>query len=671
MTPLLVALVALAVSGALAAATFRSPKLSCALGTGGCVTAAVVGLPVALSAFLGGRVDDVSLPWSTIPGGAFHLGVDSLSGFFLVPVFLVSALTALFGGPFLLARKSEKPVGVLWLFFNALVAGMVVVVTARNVLLFLVAWEVMSLAGFFLISHDDEKPDVRRAGWLYLAATHVGMAFLLPLFVGMSGPGSTLEFAEVLRAAHMLPRPTANLCFLLAVVGFGVKAGVVPFHVWLPPSYPAAPSHLPAVLSGAMSKIAIYGLVRVLIFLSPPPVWWAWTLIALGLLSGLVGILNSLAQHDLKKLLAYSSVENIGIILLGLGIGLLGQHLGGEAGSSLALLGFGGAMLHVLNHAVCKSLLFLSAAGVEHYAGTTQIDRLGGLMKRVPLLGVAFLIGALAIVGLPPLNGFSSEFLIYLGAFESQIGQSSALAALSPITVLSGLAVIGGLAAVAFAKAIGMVFLGTPREPLPTPKPLTGLMVGPLAALAAGCVTLGLAAPLVVGAMGSLLGQITGQAPLDAAAALEQHVTPPMTFVIVASAAFVTILGGLIFLRSRLLEHREIREVGTWDCGYARPTERMQYTGSSFVEPLTTLLKGFFRTREARPKIADYFPANQRLTTDVPDVATETVYLPLVQRAARLLARGKILQSGHVHLYVLYIAVTLLVLLVVFLGLSS
>jgi formate hydrogenlyase subunit 3/multisubunit Na+/H+ antiporter MnhD subunit len=282
-------------------------------------------------------------------------------------------------------------------FFNLLLASMLLVVTARNGVLFLVSWEIMSLSSFFLVMFEDEKPGVREAGWTYLVTTHLGTALLLAMFVLLGRNSGSLDF-DALSA----PEAIAGVVFLLGLIGFGTKAGLMPLHVWLPEAHPVAPSYVSAVMSGVMIKMGIYGLLRTLTWLGEPPAWWGWTLLVLGVVSGVLGVLYALAQHDLKRLLAYHSVENIGIIAMALGVGLLGVHYRIPA---MAALGFTGGLLHVVNHALFKSLLFLGAGSVLHATGVGDLDRLGGLLKRMPITGTTFLIGAAAICGLPPLNG--------------------------------------------------------------------------------------------------------------------------------------------------------------------------------------------------------------------------------------------------------------------------
>ncbi|MGE5707515.1 MAG: proton-conducting transporter membrane subunit, partial [Bacteroidota bacterium] len=416
---------------------------------GGMLGASLALLP-SLSALLGHSLE-LSLPWS-VPLGSFSLGLDPLSAFFLLPTLALSVLAAFYGTGYL---KTE--VKGPWCFFNLLVATMALVLTARNGMLFLMAWVGMAIASFLLVTTEHERPEVQRAGWIYLVATHLGTAVLLLFFTILAQCAGSLDFSKI----ELLRTLPANELFLLALVGFGMKAGFLHLHVWLPEAHPAAPSHVSALMSGVMIKTGIYGLVRTLTWLGAPPAWWGYLLIGIGLSSGILGVLFALAQHDLKRLLAYHSVENIGIITLGLGLGTLGVALHSVP---MAVLGFGGGLFHVLNHALFKGLLFLGAGSVLHGSGTLELDRLGGLLKSMPWTGYTFLVGAVAISGLPPLNGFASELLIYAGAFHGLFTPSQALL---PLAGLVGLALIGGLATACFTKAFGIVCLGEPRQALP------------------------------------------------------------------------------------------------------------------------------------------------------------------------------------------------------------
>jgi len=654
MTVLLLAVAILVFSGLAALLATASPRAATTLGAGGAVVACAMGLIAAVPFLFGAPAESLHLAWS-VPYGSFFVEVDALAAFFLLPIFVLSALAAVYGAQYLLTWRGRKSLGAAWLFYNLLVASMVLVVLAHNGVLFLLAWETMALSSYFLVTFEDEQDTVRHAGWTYLVASHLGTAFLLVLFV-LLGRGGSLDFDHFSSA-------NAGALFLLALVGFGTKAGFMPLHVWLPEAHPAAPSHVSALMSGVMIKMGIYGLLRTLTFLGPPPPWWGRLLIAIGLTSGVFGVLLALAQHDLKRLLAYHSVENIGIIALGLGVGLLGVSGGSSA---LIVLGFGGALLHVLNHALFKGLLFLGAGSVLHGAGTREIDHLGGLAKRMPWTATTFLVGAVAISGLPPLNGFVSEFLIYLGAVNGVT--QHAPGAVPLLATIAGLALIGGLATACFTKAFGVVFLGQPRSEHAAHAHEAGAaMRWPMALLAAGCVLIGFCAPLALRPLAGMLHLVSGLAPPVISEQLA-GAAGPLRFLVAGSVVFLALVAALAWLRHRLLAGRTVAQSVTWDCGYAQPSARMQYTASSFAQPLMTLFAPLLRTRRTLAAPEGYFPRAASLTTATPDAARVALYEPAFSGVAWVLARLRWLQHGRIQLYVLYIALTLLVLLVWKLG---
>ncbi|MBI2931205.1 MAG: hypothetical protein HYY16_06105 [Planctomycetes bacterium] len=617
------------------------------LGAGSAVLGCAAGLIGAVRALAAGASESWRLAWE-IPGGSFAVELDALSAFFLIPILGLSALAAIYGVGYLDSWRGKKALGPVWFFTNTLIASMAMVVIARNGLLFLVAWEVMALASFFLVGFEHEKPAVREAAWVYFVAGHFGTAFLIVFFLLLGREAGSLDFEGFDRVAPAMSAPL----FLMALVGFGTKAGFMPLHVWLPDAHPAAPSHVSALMSGVMIKTGIYGLVRALTFLGAPPPWWGWTLIGVGLVSGVLGVLFALAQHDLKRLLAYHSVENIGIIALGAGVGVLGQAAGSPA---LAFFGWAGALLHVVNHALFKGLLFLGAGSVLHATGTREMDHLGGLLKRMPVTGVTFLIGAAAISGLPPLNGFVSEFLILLGAFSGACSKSASTAVPVLVTI-GGLALISGLAAACFTKAFGVVFLGEPRGEHAHHAHEAGLAMRiPMVLLAAACFAVGLLAPAVLRFMAPAVKQVSG---VDFAGSPSSR--PAIAW---GAAAFLTVVGGLALVRRRLLAGRTVGETVTWDCGYARPGPRMQYTSSSFAQPLTDLFATFLRTRRTQSPPSGYFPRNASYATETPDVCREGLFRNAFLGGAWVLGKLGWLQQGRVHLYVLYIALTLLALL--------
>jgi hydrogenase-4 component B len=650
--------VGLLLASAVAALLSRSARWATRCGTLGAVGGSVTGLAAALPVLLGAPARSLRIAWQ-VPYGAFFVEMDALSALFLLPVFVLGALTAVYGGEYLREARGRRALGPPWFFFNLLLASMAVVMMARNAILFLMAWEVMALTSFFLVTFEDEEPSACQAGWTYLVAAHLGTACLLVLFILLGRGGGALDFDR-----FGGPARDAGPLFLLALIGFGTKAGIVPFHVWLPEAHPAAPSHVSALMSGVMIKTGIYGLVRTLTLLGHPEDWWGWLLCTVGLASGLYGVIFALAQRDLKRLLAYSSVENVGIVAMGLGLGVLGLSRGLPL---LAVLGFAGGLLHVVNHSLFKGLLFLGAGAVAQATGTRSIDRLGGLLKRMPWTGVAFLSGAAAISGLPPSNGFVSELLIYLGALHG-VTSVRGPAVVPILGVLGGLALLGGLAAACFSKAFGAVFLGEPRSADTRFTREAALpMLGPMLVLAAACVIAGAAAAPVTFALAPVLVQVTGLPAAQVGAALATA-GAPLSVVALCGLALLVFTGLLVVLRRSLLARSAVGAAATWNCGYAATSPRMQYTGSSFAQPLVDLFAPLLRTRVDAVPPQGAFPLAASLRTETPDLCGERAYRPAFAAIENALAAFRWLQHGSVHLYVLYVALTLVVLLVWKLG---
>jgi len=656
---LLLAAVGVFLLGGLAALlAASSPKLARINGVTGAVAGSLLGL-FALVRFLAGGQDAVEFTaaWA-VPGGSLALRLDALSALFLLPAFLMSGLCALYGHEYLVATRLGDRSGRAWFFFNTLVGSIVVVLLARNAVLFLVAWEVMAVSSFFLVTLEDEEEQAREAGWTYLVASHLGTAVIITLFALLGSRAGSLDFRDFAAVAGG-ESSRAGLLFILALVGFGVKAGLMPLHVWLPEAHPAAPSHVSALMSAVMIKTGIFGIVRALGFLGPPAAWWGWVLVGAGAVSGIVGVLFALAQHDLKRLLAYHSVENIGIITMGLGVGVLGVSSGTPW---LAALGFAGALLHVVNHAIFKGLLFLGAGAVLAATGTRDMERLGGLLRLARWTGVTFLVGAAAISGLPPLNGFVSEFLILVGAVKG-VAVLPAETVVPLLVVAGALVLIGGLASACFAKAFGIVFLGRPRAPLGRAVGDPGaLMMIPMAILAAACPAIALLSPWIVPGLGAAVAEIAGGAGGVVVDPLGEAGSWLARFVACA-VALIVLTAALLLLRRLLLARREVRGAETWGCGYLAPTPRMQYTASSFADPLTSLFRPILGTRRRAALPSGLFPRHASFSTETPDSAREHLYAPLVLAVQRAAARWRGLQRGRLQLYVLYIAATLVVLL--------
>ena len=583
-------------------------------------------------------------PWA-LPVGRFAVGLDGVTALFLLPILGISALGSIYGLGYWRAEEHPESASRLALCWGLINAAMIGVVLARDAVLFLVAWEAMALAAFFLICAEEERAEVRRAGWVYLVATHAGTLCLLGLFALLRFASGSFELWPSL--AGELPAGIAASAFGLGVVGFGMKAGIMPLHVWLPGAHANAPSHVSALLSGVLLKTGVYGIVRICALLPHPPLWWGGTLLVLGAISATLGISFAVVQQDFKRVLAYSSIENVGIVILGLGLACGGRTLDR---SDWVVLGLAGALLHVLNHSLFKPLLFLAAGNVLHATGTRELSRLGGLARTMPRTFALFGVGGVAICGLPPLNGFVSELLIYLGLFRTAgvgAGASWSWAALAA----PALAMTGALALGAFVKLGGVAFAGSPRTSLGERAHDPGLcMLGPMLALAGACLVLGLFPGLAEGWLSravaawepGLAGDATRVSDFAPLASLSQA----SLLLLVASAA-----GGALALR---WSARAVR-TGTWDCGYASPSPRMQYTASSFSEMLAWLFDWALWPRVMGPRLRGLFPGASRFESEVPDTVLDRGVLPLLSWADRGLSRGRALQRGPVQLYLVYI----------------
>ena len=614
--------------------------------------------------FSGGwsSAENFILPWG-LPFGAFALGLDPLSRLFLLPVFALGFTCAISGCISLRhSDPSEHNLGAHWLFYLLLLLGMTCVMTARDALFFMLSWEIMSLSPFFLIDFNDRDRLVQDASWVYLVAAHLGAVLLIAFFALLwQQSGSTLFAAMAAKApAH------GTALFLLALFGFGAKAGLAPLHVWLPEAHPAAPSHVSALLSGAMLNAGLYGIIRSFDFFGPAqqmPGWWGWLLMAAGIVTALMGILKALAQSNLKRLLAYSSVENMGLMVMGAGIGLVGIHTGS---AWTAALGFAGCLFHMLNHSAFKGLLFLCAGEVLHAAGTVDMTRLGGLQRKMPMLGALFALGAASIACLPPFNGFAGEFVLSLSMLRSLElpGMEQKIAMLACLT---GLMLTSGLSAAVYAKAYGMTFLGQARTDAATNvhAPENRFLL-PLVIPAAACVLGGLLAPWAFKMV---------QPTLDFIPVMHAGLIAPAANVISSTESLlarISLIGGtalalVVFfalVRRVLLARHGVKRGPVWGCGYRYATPRIQYTPASFVEPAARIFGLVMGTAVKTEKPEGLFPSRVRLDVDAPDVVRGRFYTPLFQLMEKGCNALKILQSGLVNMYILYILITLVALLI-------
>ncbi|MGE4538595.1 MAG: proton-conducting transporter membrane subunit [Desulfovibrio sp.] len=629
-----------------------------AIGAAGAVLGCVATLAAVLSGPFGSFLA-MRLAWG-LPMGALSLGLDPVSRLFLLPVCVLGAICAASGAAALAGEHGGTDrTGSHWFFYNLLLAGLVLVMTARDAICFLLAWEIMSLAPFFLIAHHDEEASVREASWVYLIAAHLGAVCVIAFFTLLwAGTGAT-EFATIRLSLSHGGLAAPAVLFVLALVGFGAKAGFVPFHVWLPEAHPAAPSHVSAVLSGAMINAGLYGLWRALELIGPAAPWQGWVLIALGLATALSGILQALAQGNLKRLLAYSSVENMGIILLGFGIGCVGLRAGAP---TVAVLGLAGALFHMLNHAAFKGTLFLCAGEVLHGVGSVRLSHLGGLGKRMPVVGAAFALAAAGIAGLPPLAGFAGELTLAMAMFHG-LDLPGLLPRAGFAAAMAALAAVGGFALAALAKADGLAFLGEPRTKAAATAHAPGpAALVPVIALVACCLGAAVSAPrlfdLAAQAALTFPGQSAGPARQAVADALGMQ-----WGVLTVLGGLVVLILAILFLRNRLLARAGTRREPTWGCGYLAPTARIQYGAASFVEPAARILSGPMGVKSRLDMAPGWFPVRARLTVTAPDRLKTSVFAPAFELAARVCDSLKVVQHGRVHLYILYILATVVLLL--------
>jgi len=570
-------------------------------------------------------------------------------------VLLVPALGSIYG----LAYFPQASLGAravrLQLWYGLVTGSMALVLLSDNAMLFLFAWEVMAVCGFFLVLADPDRKDAQKAAWVYLVAAHAGTFAILAFFSIVGSARGTFDFAGWQHLGATGAK--ASWLWTLALVGFGLKAGLVPLHFWLPGAHAAAPSHVSALMSGVLLKTGVYGILRATGFFDSPPASWGVALLVLGGASGVLGVALALAQHDLKRLLAYHSVENIGIITMGVGLAVLGRARGEP---SLVLLGFSGAALHVVNHALFKSLLFLGAGSVQHAAGTRDIERLGGLSRAMPFTAGLFLVGAAAISGLPPLNGFVSEWLVVMGslrALELPSGDRASFAVL----VVPTLALVGALAAACFVKVQGTVFLGKPRtSEAAAARESPRAMLVPMGVLAAACVAIGVLPAVFLPALARGAASWSGL-PLSTLAAPAAAATASAGMVSGLAVLLLALVASLTFLRRRLGPGAAVGE--TWGCGYAYPTARMEYTGSSFAQILNQGFRWvlFPRVRFQPPR--GPFPASARFSTEPREAVLDLTILPGIRGYGSAASRVRGLLAGRVHFYALLVLATLVFLL--------
>ncbi|HET9099944.1 MAG TPA: hydrogenase 4 subunit B [Acidobacteriaceae bacterium] len=609
-------------------------------------------------ALLAGHTPQTLLLPLGLPNLPFHARIDTLSGFFLLLLGLAGAGISTFAAGYFRSGQGTAP-GLLCLQYHVFLASMALVVLADDAYFFMVVWETMALSSYFLVTSQHRIPEIRRAGFLYLLMAHIGALCILLSFGVLQGGRWQFTF-DAMRGVSLTPF-WASAAFLLALIGFGAKAGLVPLHVWLPEAHPAAPSPVSALMSGLMLKTAVYGMLRITFDLLHIRYWW-WGVLVLGvgLFSALFGAIFAAVQTDMKRLLAYSSIENIGIIFTGIGLAILFAACGLPLFAALALTA---ALIHSLNHSLFKSLLFLATGSVLHATNQRSLGKLGGLIRRMPWVAMLALIGTLAIAGLPPLNGFVSEWLLLQSfLFTPQIPRAF-LNMLVPLGAAL-LALTVALAAYVMVKFYGVIFLGQHREAsLVHAHDADWLERIGLAWLALGCIAIGVMPQLALRAAGTVTGRLLGQTVnLSSPFWLIAPIAPRQASYsgLILLAGIVGVLG-ITFVMVRVLAHGRIRRTASWDCGYPWQTSRMQDTAEGFGQPIRHIFGPFFRMERELPEPTDTTP---HYRVHIEDRLWRALYLPIARGVQRLADWIGLLQGGRLAIYLLYSFLTLIALLV-------
>lgn len=595
------------------------------------------------------------------PLGEIGCELDSLSAFFIIIIGLVSLAGVFYSTGYLKPYLNHKrPTGSHFFCMALLITFMLLVTILRNALAFLIAWEIMSLSSFFLVTFENEKKEVFAAGIHYLIAMHIGVVFLISAFLILSIESGSLSFNSFANIMRNQPH-LASLVFIFFFVGFGTKAGFFPFHVWLPKAHPAAPGHISALMSAVMIKTGIYGILRILTLMGIPARSLGYMILGISLVSALTGIFYALAQRDTKRLLAYSSIENIGLIGMGIGIGMLGLSY---HDIPMVLLGFSASLVHLFNHSIFKSLLFFSAGAIYQHTHERDMEKMGGLTQQLPYTSTFSLTGSAAISGLPPLNGFFGKFLLFLALIKGIQVESPLLNAVC-ILVTAGLAFISASSLMAFSRLFGIVFLGVPRQSSDLQKNTTGgsaipqkkkdvslVMLIPMGILSVICLVTGLFPHIVLTLVEKPL-QLLGNGLKNNSFWTMLHVDT-ISQMAWGFFIFIALSVGLFLVRNALLKNRQVSSAPTWGCGYTAPNNRMQYTASSFSRTLLLLFKKMTGMKLTIEQPTGIFAKKSKLETRFPDFLETNLVNPILQGIDKGIKLLGWVQGGATQQYILY-----------------
>jgi formate hydrogenlyase subunit 3/multisubunit Na+/H+ antiporter MnhD subunit len=583
--------------------------------------------------------------------GPIPVRIDALSGWFILIINLIFLTGAIYGFSYLAKYKEKSNSltlhGIMFLFQHA---ALISICSIQNSLVFLIVWEILALTSFVLIIFENENPLTIKAGINYLIQAHFSIVFLMIGFLWVINKTNSYDFQAISAYTASIPGTASLILYLCFFVAFAIKAGFVPFHTWLPYAHPAAPSHISGMMSGVIIKIGIYGILRMLLVIHTDFTTLGYLILIISVLSGLYGVMLAIIQHNLKKLLAYHSIENIGIIGIGIGLGCIGTGTGNHF---LAALGFAGALLHTLNHALFKSLLFYTAGNIYQTTHTMEIEKLGGLIKRMPQTAVLFLVAALAICGLPPFNGFISEFILYTGLY-SWLSNGTLFSLLAAIFSTIGLVAIGGLAIICFTKAFGIIFLGNERQPLPaTCKEVSFLQLMPIYFLAVVILLIGNFPMLFIQLLAQPVALFTGM-PDWSPNSTQTGLFDVLQTISRACWILLILIAFIFGIRRYFSIHRRIGTNQTWGCGYVAPTVKQQYTASSFVRSYSKLFSPVLLVEKEEESIHAIFPAKLKYHTHAYDKIEKGIIDRILKMNQNFMGRFIFLNNGRLQFYILY-----------------
>jgi formate hydrogenlyase subunit 3/multisubunit Na+/H+ antiporter MnhD subunit len=597
-----------------------------------------------------GNTFDIYLSGSLVTG-PIHLKMDALSGWFILIISFVFLTGGLYGISYLKAyRERKKSITLHGISFTLCYTALILLCVIQNSIVFLIAWEIMALSAFVLVIFEHEKTTTIKAGINYLIQSHVGILFLTLGFIWMAIKTGSYDFDAITTFTASHSNAESVALFLCFFIGFAIKAGFVPFHTWLPHAHPAAPAHISGIMSGVIIKIGIFGILRMLTVVKTDYASIGYFLLIISAISGLYGVMLAIIQHNLKKLLAYHSIENIGIIGLGISIGCIGM---GHNNVIIASIGFAGALLHTLNHALFKSLLFFTSGNVYQAVHTINIESLGGIIKKMPQTAILFLIAAIAICGIPPFNGFISEFVIYTGLYQLLQNSSVVLLILIIFSVLA-LVLIGGLALLCFTKAFGMVFLGTERSKLPDNiKETRFLQLLPLYLITFLIVMIGIFPNSFLSFLSKPIVLLTNNQSVNLFP-LQGTTNDALQYISRAAWGLILLVLLIFFLRKLVTRKRKIETLTTWGCGYVASSPKLQYTASSFVRTYRKLYGSLLLTIKKEKEIKGVFPSKGLYETHPYDNIEKWLVDKPIKAYKSFLGRFVFLQSGRLQVSILY-----------------